>query len=52
MEAVLLALVVVLVFSLAAARMVRRWDPPYQGVHERRGRHRARDWEGGHDALG
>lgn len=45
MTALLLVLVVVLVFSLAAVRMVRRWDPPYVGVHERRGRHRQRDWE-------
>lgn len=46
MEAILLAVGVLGVFLLAARRMVHRWDPPYQGVHERRGRHRHRDWEG------
>lgn len=46
MEAVLVVLVVVLVFSLAAWRMVTRWDPPYVGLHEARGRHRRPDWVG------
>lgn len=45
MEGVIAGLVVLLVFSLAAWFMLRRMDPPYRGVHEPRGRHRARDWE-------
>lgn len=45
MDAALLVLVVVLVLSLAAWRMVERWDPPYRGTHEPRGRHRSRDWK-------
>lgn len=48
MEGVLLVVGAVGTFLLAAWRMVVRWDPDprYRGVHERRGRHRHRDWEG------
>lgn len=38
------ALLMVVGVSLAAWRVVRSLDPPYRGVHERRGRHREREW--------
>ena len=45
MEAVLLVALVLGVLALAAARMVHRWDPPYRGLHEGRGRHRRPAWD-------
>lgn len=44
MEAVLLMLATLAVLCLAARRMVVRWDPPYQGLHEAHGRHRRPAW--------
>ena len=45
MEALLLAVLVVAVLSLAVWDAWRRLDPPYQGLHERRGRHRRPAWD-------
>lgn len=42
----LVALILVVGAFLAAWTAWRAVDPPYRGVHERRGRHRQRDWEG------